>query len=64
MTRSQLGTTIDSDAKKLLQLLAEQDNRSVANYLETLIRREAEQCGVKLNGSKPKKTIQVAVCHD
>lgn len=53
MTRVKLGMTIDGDAKKLLELLAKAEDRSIANYLETLIRREAEQRGIKNNG-KPK----------
>ena len=58
MTRVQLGTTIDSDAKELLEKLAEREDRSIAKYLEQLIRREAVLANIILpvgNGDDPAK---------
>jgi len=49
--RVQVGFTVDSDVKILLEKLAISENRSMANYIEVLIRREAKANGITVTGS-------------
>jgi len=48
----QIGFTVDREVKAFLEQLAEAEHRSMTNYIETLIRREAESKGL------PKKNIK------
>jgi uncharacterized protein (DUF1778 family) len=38
----QIGFTVDREVKALLEQLADAEHRSMTNYIETIIRREAE----------------------
>jgi len=49
--RVQVGFTVDSDVKILLEKLAISENRSMTNYIEVLIRREAKANGITVTGS-------------
>jgi hypothetical protein len=48
----QIGFTVDREVKALLEQLADGEHRSMTNYIETLIRREAESKGL-LKKAKP-----------
>jgi len=49
----QIGFTVDREVKALLEQLADAEHRSMTNYIETIIRREAEAKGLP----KKNKTI-------
>jgi len=52
----QIGFTVDREVKSLLEQLADAEHRSMTNYIETIIRREAESKGLpkknKTNNSR------------
>jgi uncharacterized protein (DUF1778 family) len=52
----QIGFTVDREVKALLEQLADAEHRSMTNYIETIIRREAESKGLpkknKTNNSR------------
>lgn len=53
--RVQIGFTVDREVKTFLERLAELDSRSMTNYFETLIRREAESHGLIKKNNKSKE---------
>jgi len=48
----QIGFTVDREVKALLEQLADAEHRSMTNYIETLIRREAESKGLPKKNAK------------
>lgn len=56
MTRIKMALTVDGDVIRLLKKLADSDDRSMAKYIEKLIRREAEEAGIKINAHNNSKT--------
>ena len=48
----QIGFTVDREVKALLEQLAEAEHRSMTNYIEFLIRREAETKGLSKKTAK------------
>lgn len=52
--RVQIGFTVDREIKNFLEQLAELEHRSMTNYFEILIRREAESHGLIENNNRPK----------
>jgi uncharacterized protein (DUF1778 family) len=48
----QIGFTVDREVKALLEQLADSEHRSMTNYVETIIRREAELKGLPKKNSK------------
>jgi predicted transcriptional regulator len=47
---------IDSSLKDTLQKLAEKENRSLSNYIITLLIRHLEEKGIDYKKDKPSKT--------
>jgi hypothetical protein len=48
----QIGFTVDREVKALLEQLADAEHRSMTNYIEFLIRREAESKGLPKKNTK------------
>ncbi len=53
--KAALSFKVDPELKKALETLADQENRSLSNYVITTLKHHIAEKGIKIKPTKPKK---------